>query len=395
MLTLSAPQVLAQRLAAHHLQQPLPPGGLLQAAGACGLQNTPPGAVETALWNRVEGFTPALLQRELVETRRLLQAWSFRGVPCVFPTQDRSVFLHALIPHPGEPWIYTGGIPLALEHLGMDFGTLLALVQQAMPLLDTLTVRSKAGLDAAIAQAVAPRLPPSKRALWEDPSMYGPNQTVGGAVVSFLLRPCALQGLVIFGPREGASPTFTSTRRWLGDCPPPTADGQRQLVRRFLHCYGPADEAMLAQWLGCSPQQARRLWQGAAADMLPACVEGRRRFILAQDADAFAQARPPEGIRLLGPHDPYLDCRDHDLLLPDKALQRQVWRITANPGVILRQGRVAGIWKGKTAGRRFTLAATLWQPDPALTGAIQAQAARYASFRGLTLADCTITSPQG
>ena len=48
-----------------------------------------------------------------------------------------------------------------------------------------------------------PVLPAEKRDLWNQPSMYGSpdKQTVGGAVVSFLLRPCAFMGLVVFGRR--------------------------------------------------------------------------------------------------------------------------------------------------------------------------------------------------
>ena len=40
----------------------------------------------------------------------MLQAWSFRGVPAVFPAAESSVFLSALAARPGEePWIYTRG----------------------------------------------------------------------------------------------------------------------------------------------------------------------------------------------------------------------------------------------------------------------------------------------
>lgn len=48
---------------------------------------------------------------------------------------------------------------------------------------------------------------------------------------------------------------------------------------------------------------------------------------------------------ILAPHDPYLDIRDRGLLLPDKQLQKQVWKTVGNPGVILRGGMIAGIWR--------------------------------------------------
>ncbi|MFR5781436.1 MAG: hypothetical protein ACLUEK_06165 [Oscillospiraceae bacterium] len=44
--------------------------------------------------------------------------------------------------------------------------------------------------------------------LWRGGTMYGDpeKQSVGGAVVSFMLRPCAFAGLVVFGRRQGARP---------------------------------------------------------------------------------------------------------------------------------------------------------------------------------------------
>lgn len=49
-MEITAGQVRAFRLRAHHLDEKRPMDELLRAAGACGLQNTPPGAWETALF---------------------------------------------------------------------------------------------------------------------------------------------------------------------------------------------------------------------------------------------------------------------------------------------------------------------------------------------------------
>ena len=114
-------------------------------------------------------------------------------MPVVFPTRDAGVFLTPLCARPGEnPWIYTKGIGLALEFLGMSFEELLPLVRQACRCLDNETVRSKESLDQFLADAARDSLPPDKRSLWDAPTMYGrlDRQTVGGAVVSFC---CALR----------------------------------------------------------------------------------------------------------------------------------------------------------------------------------------------------------
>ena len=94
----------------------------------------------------------------------------------------------------------------------MSFEELLPLIMEAAAYLDSHTVTSKEKLDQVLAEIAAERLPKEKLALWNGPSMYGnpDRQTVGGAVVSFLLRPCSFAGLVVFGRREGSSPTFTS-----------------------------------------------------------------------------------------------------------------------------------------------------------------------------------------
>lgn len=107
-ISITAEMARGHRLRAHNLAAPLPPGAYAQAAAACGLQNSPPGAFETALFARVQGASMAGIHRALYEEKSLLQAWSFRGVPAVFPTQDSDVFLCALKGRAHEqPWIYT------------------------------------------------------------------------------------------------------------------------------------------------------------------------------------------------------------------------------------------------------------------------------------------------
>ncbi len=106
-ISITAEMARGHRLRAHNLAAPLPPGAYAQAAAACGLQNSPPGAFETALFARVQGASMAGIHRALYEEKSLLQAWSFRGVPAVFPTRDSDVFLCALMGGAHEqPWIF-------------------------------------------------------------------------------------------------------------------------------------------------------------------------------------------------------------------------------------------------------------------------------------------------
>lgn len=388
-------QIRAYRLRIHHLDKKLPADGILEAAGVCGLQNSPPGAWETALYNRLEGGSLSMLRRALYEEKSLLQAWSFRGAPVVFPTGLSDVFLTALMAKEGElPWIYTLGLVDALTYLQMPFDDLLKRTKAAAGYLDSHTVKSKELLDKTLAEIIWQGLPEEKRVLWCAPSMYGSpdKQTVGGTVVSFLLRPCSFASFVVFGERQGIHPTFTSFQNWTGHMPEKLPEPDKTLTRKFLHAYGPATLDSFAGWLGCSRQQARRLWESIAEEMEPVTVGRKTCYLLAADVEALLHAgAETDRLMLLGAHDPYLDVRDRAVLLEDPSRQKMVWKTVANPGAILKGGRVAGTWKVKTQREKLDISMALFEPlNAAEQKTLKALAEEYAAFRLLGVRSCQI-----
>jgi hypothetical protein len=60
----------------------------------------------------------------------------------------------------------------------------------------------------------------------------------------------------------------------------------------------------------------------------------------------------PDLVRLLPPLDPLIQARDRAVLVPDRARQKEVWKILGNPGVLLADGEVAGVWRAKAVGRK-------------------------------------------
>ena len=396
----SIEQIRIFRLRSHHLDAVYPKSEADRLAGACGMQNTPPGAWETALFNRVPDCTLSDMEHLLYEQKTLLQAWSYRGTPVVFPVSESSAFLSALIPDEPEPWIYTQGITLALDYLQMDSDSLLEMLKQVIPQLDDHVIVSKSALDQTLAGWMTPLIPVQKRELWNQPSMYGsPDvQTVGGAVVSFLLRPCAFHGLVVFGKRDGISPTFTSFKNWTGSPLPPDRDAKKKLVRKYLHCYGPATADMFASWLGCSGKQARRMWNTISEELEPVTFFGKKAFILSEDRErlfapaSFTGKHPGDlqrNLLLLGGHDPYLDQRDRAVLQPDKTLQKQIWKLVTNPGAVVYRGEVIGIWTTKKKAKGMDIKMTLWT-DAAGKTPLQNLAEEYAAFRQQALMNLEI-----
>lgn len=177
------------------------------------------------------------------------------------------------------------------------------------------------------------QLPDEKKALWKEPSMYGrpDRQTVGDAIVSFLLRPCSHMSLVVFAERDGIHPTFTSYKRWTGKVPVSTVDPVKELMKKYLHCFGPSSAGEFAAWCGCTGKQA-----------------------------LFGAEPCPEETHLLGAHDPYPDLRDRQVILEDKSLQRHVFQTIANPNVILRGGKIIGVWMAPVRNRKMTVSFSLW-----------------------------------
>ncbi|MEE6716664.1 winged helix DNA-binding domain-containing protein [Schleiferilactobacillus harbinensis] len=383
-MVISDEQYRQFRVRTHHLDQRLPAQQLLTAAGTIGFQNSPPGAWEQAVFNRIADITAAELRAMLEEQKYLLQVWSFRGAPAVFPTQDAAVFLNALVAEKNEgPWIYTAGLVPSLPQLGIDYTTLLTVVGQATKaVLADKTITGKGQLDATIAEAVAADLPAAKQAAWQQPSPYGAKQTLGEAAVSFMLRPASFQGLVVFGKRAGQSPTFTSPQHWGVDWPQQSAAAQ-ELVRRYVHAYGPTNRQEFTKWLGCSTAQGQRLWALIAGEATAVDAGS----VLTADVSEFQKNAGPTGtMRLLGPHDPYLDANGRDLLLPDKKLQRKVWRTVGNPGAVLLDGQIVGVWRQRKQGKQLSMTVDSFRP---LTGELKQkiteQAEMYAVFLKMTL----------
>ena len=129
---------------------------------------------------------------------------------------------------------------------------------------------------------------------------------------------------------------------------PPATDA----VRRFLGFYGPARPADFAEWAGLAKPHAQRLWDAVAADLTETRVGKSKGWLLREDAGALESPPTAEGIRLLPPGDPYLQKPNRPLLAPDPELRKRLFRPVASPGAVLRNGRLAGLWRVKANARK-------------------------------------------
>ena len=160
----------------------------------------------------------------------------------------------------------------------------------------------------------------------------------------------------------------------------PTAEVPQHLdvVRGCLRLLGPATPAHVAGYLDARVADVKAHWP---TDAVEVDVAGQKRWLLGEPATV---PEPPDGVLLLGPFDLFLQARDRDLLVPDRAKAKALWPVLGGPGAVLAGAEVAGSWRARKAGARMSLAVTAWRDVP--DGALAEQAERLAEFRGLALA---------
>jgi hypothetical protein len=378
-------RVIAYRLAAHHLTTPLPVKRWTEAA-RMGWQNTPPGAAGLALAARVPDATPDRLDRALTGDKTMLQVWSARHAPYVFASTDLPVFTHAMAPRDdAEMTVALSGFAPTVAATGRPPTEVVGRVAQA--LRDALDGRELSKRDLGV--ALGERLP--DLAEWFDPDYF----TSFSATV---VRPIALTGVFCFAPRSGNESSFRRTDQWL-DTPVPrftraSADAAAaELARRFLDAYAPATPADLAAWAGAAGTVAERAFRPLAGELTEVTVDGRPGHVRREHLDLLRDPPAPPALLMVPPYDPFLAAPRRELLVPDTAVSRRVWRSSANPGVVLRAGTLVALWRSQKKGAR--LAVTI-EPLTRLTAkdraAIEAQSGRFAPWRGCTAATVTYSS---
>lgn len=296
--------IIAFRLAAHHLTERLGEYGLLHAAGRCGIQNSPPGSALLALHARVRNLTQEQVADAVAEEKSLLQTWCMRGSPFYFPTSDAPVFTTGVLPPTDEAMRhFIPGIEPALDRLDMSLTETVELT--STEIRDVLSGRRLAinELGAELAPRIARKLPKKQRGIWEDTGPYAPDQPLGEGVVHFCIRILTLQRVVCFAPRAGNRAPFVLADEWLSH-PIPDIDpeaARAELLRRYLRCYGPSTRGDFAAWAGIHAGDTASWWSLVEDELTP--VEfGGTSWILTEDLDALRSTSMPTGVRLLPPH---------------------------------------------------------------------------------------------
>ena len=161
---------------------------------------------------------------------------------------------------------------------------------------------------------------------------------------------------------------------------PGRAPAASDAVRRFLGFYGPAGPGGFADWAGLAKSHAGRLWDEVADDLDEVEAGRARAWVLRDDVAALRSPPSARGIRLLPPGDPYLQKPNRPLLAPDDALRKRLFRPVASPGAVLKDGRLVGLWRSRTKGRKLEIAVE--RLGRVARGDVEEEASRVADVRG-------------
>lgn len=329
-LSLTPDQVLAFRLARHHLTVPVTgPDAAVRVAGTLlGAQAQVASAAVLQLRARSAALPEGRVAAALYEERRLVRLWAQRSTLHLLPSADLGLMLGVRrLMVPGyHRWYAAGGLePAQVERL-------LAAVAGA------LEAGPMSRMD------LSRRLTPELGA-WAAPWL---EHSWGG-----VLKLGAALGLLCHGPesggRGGAEALFVGLRAWLGAevAIPAARAAMAQMLRRYLAVYGPAAPADFRKFTGVPTGACRQAFADLAGEVMAVAVDGRALWALATDeGDLRAAEHAPGHVAVLGMFDPWVLAHGEAGLTVDPAHRPAVYR-TAGwiSAVVLRQGRVVATWR--------------------------------------------------
>lgn len=336
----------ARRLDRHGLSAPIDGRPADVVAAMCGAHAQVVSAAELSIGMRLPDATRADVRAALWTEHSLVKTYGPRGTVHLLPTRDLPLWTGALSANPQTASSLPPGIRMTPEQTDEVVAAI------ATALLDAeLTVDE---LSASVVDTTGPwagdLVMPAFQGMW-------PRWRQAIAVA-------ANRGALIFGTNRGRKVTYTSPRRWLPDFVP--IDGKQagpELLRRYLHAYGPAGPSHVAQWLHAPRRWVANLFDTLGDELRPVDVGASApTWMLASDTN-----EPPErphGVRLLPYFDAYaVGCHPRELVFPGAAADRALARGQAgNFPVLVIDGIVGGVWHQRRAGRRLDITVEPMQP---------------------------------
>ncbi|MDD3671599.1 MAG: crosslink repair DNA glycosylase YcaQ family protein [Sphaerochaetaceae bacterium] len=335
---------------------------LVQVCSATGFKNPTPMAILPALNARVEGCTVNRVGQALLREKSLMQQLSLRQIIRIIPRHDVAVFTRALIPYDEEELLYH--IRQAMNMivaLDVEAFTLLKMMETTITLVLSGKELTKEELVRALALAMQDLLTNAQKEIWRWPSELVGRETLGESLLRLLLPVFSLKGFLCVMPLKGNAQnrTIRLTHEFFGKLFPgfddvSDANASEELVKRYLHCYGPATEESFARWAGVSDRQAQRMWEPLLETLAEVQWNDFSGWMLQEDVEQLGHSFVTDNLHLLGPHDPWLQHDNRNLLLDGKQLFRYFFKSTGPPpGMVLFDGKCVAGWHQRRQGNKL------------------------------------------
>jgi hypothetical protein len=336
--------VIARRLARHHLLEPAPREDMVDVVSdICGVHAQVAASAELMVGLRVRDITRQDLRDALWRDRTLIKTIGLRGTLHLFPAAEVPL------------WMAANRLRSAAEEKRLDrAGIKPADLHSAV----------RAIADVVGAQPISrPELERELEARlggWSTATNQGWMGTHKNWPMA-LGRAAAL-GLVCYGPGEGGRTTFVRLSDWSKWREVEPEEGGLFALRKFLHAYGPSTMKEFARWFAGAPGLVKQLFESLSDELVELEVEGERRWNLRSDDAEFPGAS--DAINLL-PHFDVFVVGSHprnQLIEPGSPIAAASPGTAAPFAVVLRAGRVAGVWERKPKGKRMLVRVDAYWP---------------------------------
>lgn len=316
-----------------------------------GLQAQSPTAPYFGLWSRLADFAPEHLVA-LLESRKAVRATMMRGTLHLHTAADYLAVRPVLQPM------------LAAFMRGLRFGKDIDALDQEELL--------------AVGRRILAEQPISATDLGVALTEHFPGVPADSLAMTVRMLVPAVQPTPrgVWG-RSGKA-TFTTAGAWLGAEPGP-ADPPDELVRRYLHAFGPATVADVQAWSGL--RGLREVVDRLRPTLRVLRDEDGRELVDVPRAP-LPDPDTPAPVRLVAEYDNLtLSHADRSRVVPAEHKAALMTRNGVVPGMVLVDGLVAGVWKLTRA--KGTTTVTLRELSPwsgAQRAEVEAEAHRALAF---------------
>ncbi|GAA1522734.1 winged helix DNA-binding domain-containing protein [Kribbella lupini] len=292
-------------------------------------------AAEISVALRLEKATRADVQRALWVERSLVKTFGPRGTVHLLPTDDLPLWTGALSALPRSGSAATPEMRMTPEQIAEVIEAVGGALSEDDLTVDELTDEVVARTGPWAGELVMPAF-----------QEYWPRWRQ-------VIPAAATAGVLCYGPNRGRKTTYTNPHRFAPPFQPENGEkALPELLRRYLHAYGPATPQHFAKWLSTSPAFITKLFE-QQDNLQQVELDGQPAWLIEGDTD-FPDDRI-RGVRLLPYFDAYaVGSHPRDLVFPGEASTRALAGGQAgNYPVLLVDGVVAGVWHQRLSGRKF------------------------------------------